>query len=575
MSTQQPQKSQSQIDESILKQIKAVETGLDSKISLIAAQLTEKMESISSKLASMNSQYENLTSNLSEYKFKLDKVDQFSQFQSKANDLLTTHEIRINTLITDLSNAKYKYDKIFIDNLTVPGYIGEFSKFKNLREYLDSNISQVAMLVSYKEKTDLDLKGYKDKLESLIFQFSQSLNQFNAQQITYCNDIKKETMLHVENKIKDTNEIIEQLKIANGNEALKLRENAMELKKQTEKAILFREDIQKKFNEEVVKFQNSSEEIIKSLDGYKKEFGKIKIRFSELVEFIKDVRFRRNLVNFDGISKREVRELADKIEIKKRNYSPDVKKLKMEKIIDIVDKPLDLDYDVFSGKRCLSISDEEEKKDKFKLDGESTPISDDKTNQTNISFSKFKPMESQKPLSDDKPPKTSYTKAAAQTTIPSTSVNQQTPHYALPTKSQTGTRNHSQSRGIKSFTKFKLGEPQPQIKEKIVTLQFSGQEAFSPNPSFYDNSYNNPLMSNTFYGRQSVKKFGTVQENSKSMNKLLNSAKMKGKGRTCIDCGNQGVNVKGQVEKVLSNLPSEKVQKNVNEICNIFKATNL
>lgn len=558
MSTQQTQQSQTQIDESILKQIKAVESGLDTKISLIAAQLNEKMEGISSKLGAMNSQYQNLTSNLSEYKFKLDKVDQFSQFQSKANDLLTTHEIRINTLITDVSNAKYKYDKIFIDNLTVPGYIGEFSKFKNLREYLDSNIAQVSMLVSYKEKTDLDLKEYKNKLESLIFQFSQSLNQFNAQQITYCNDIKKETMLHVENKIKDTNEIIEQLKIVNGNEALKLRENAMELKKQTEKAIVFREDIQKKFNEEVVKFQNSSDEIIKSIEGYKKEFGKIKIRFSELIEFIKDVRFRRNLVNFDGISKREVRELADKIEIKKKNLSPDVKKAKIEQIIDIVDKPLDLDYDVFTGKRCLSISDEEEERDKFKLDEEGTSKINDKSNQTNTSFSKFKPTEPQKPQNDDKLSKTLYNKAPAQTTITSTSV-QQTPHYALPTKSQAATRNHSQSRGIKSSPKLKLAEPQPQIKEKIVTLQFSGQEAFNPNPSFYDNSFNNLLMSNTFYGRQNAKKFGTVQESSKSMNKLLNSAKVKNKGRTSIDCENQNVNTKGQTEKILSSLLNEKV----------------
>ena len=558
MSTQQTQQSQTQIDESILKQIKAVESGLDAKISIIAAQLNEKMEGISSKLGAMNSQYQNLTSNLSEYKFKLDKVDQFSQFQSKANDLLTTHEIRINTLITDVSNAKYKYDKIFIDNLTVPGYIGEFSKFKNLREYLDSNIAQVSMLVSYKEKTDLDLKEYKNKLESLIFQFSQSLNQFNAQQITYCNDIKKETMLHVENKIKDTNEIIEQLKIVNGNEALKLRENAMELKKQTEKAIVFREDIQKKFNEEVVKFQNSSDEIIKSIEGYKKEFGKIKIRFSELIEFIKDVRFRRNLVNFDGISKREVRELADKIELKKKNLSPDVKKAKIEKIIDIVDKPLDLDYDVFTGKRCLSISDEEEERDKFKLDEEGTSKINDKSNQTNTSFSKFKPTEPQKPQNDDKLSKTLYNKVPVQTTITSTSV-QQTPHYALPTKSQAATRNHSQSRGIKSSPKLKLAEPQPQIKEKIVTLQFSGQEAFNPNPSLYDNSFNNLLMSNTFYGRQNAKKFGTVQESSKSMNKLLNSAKVKKKGRTSIDCENQNVNTKGQTEKILSSLLNEKV----------------
>ena len=77
----------------------------------------------------MSSEYKHLTSNLSEYKFKLDKVDQFSSFQNKANDLLTTHDIRINSMMSELSSAKIKYDKIFIDNLTVPGYIGEYSHY--------------------------------------------------------------------------------------------------------------------------------------------------------------------------------------------------------------------------------------------------------------------------------------------------------------------------------------------------------------------------------------------------------------------------------------------------------------
>ena len=87
--------------------------------------------------------------------------------------------------MSELSSAKIKYDKIFIDNLTVPGYIGEYSQYKTLREYLSVNISQVSSLVTYKDKMDLDLKQYKDKLESLIFQFTQSLNQFSTQQITY------------------------------------------------------------------------------------------------------------------------------------------------------------------------------------------------------------------------------------------------------------------------------------------------------------------------------------------------------------------------------------------------------
>ena len=111
---------------------------------------------------------------------KLDKVDQFSSFQNKANDLLTTHDIRINSMMSELSSAKIKYDKIFIDNLTVPGYIGEYSQYKTLMEYLSVNISQVSSLVTYKDKMDLDLKQYKDKLESLIFQFTQSFSEIKT-----------------------------------------------------------------------------------------------------------------------------------------------------------------------------------------------------------------------------------------------------------------------------------------------------------------------------------------------------------------------------------------------------------
>ena len=110
---------------------------------------------------------------------------------------------------------------------------------------------------------------------------------------------------------------------------------------------------------------------------------------------------------------------------------------------------------------------------------------------------------------------------------------------------------------LRSGTKIRLGEPQQQVKEKIVTIQFGGIDAFGGNPSFYDNGYN---MSSTCYNRPPTKKFGTVQENPKNMSRLLNSSKNKsGLVRTSIDCGNSNVNVKTQVLE------------RVNETSKIFK----
>ena len=136
---------------------------------------------------------------------------------------------------------------------------------------------------------------------------------------------------------------------------MKLRQKGDELKQEAEKVITFKKEIADKFEEEVKNFKGNSEELTKSFDGYKKEFNKIRSRFSDLVEFIKDVRFRRNLVDFNGVSKREVHQLADKLDGKKKGYSPEVKKPNLE----IEDKPVDLNYDFFTGQKRLSKSDDE------------------------------------------------------------------------------------------------------------------------------------------------------------------------------------------------------------------------
>ena len=70
----------------------------------------------------------------------------------------------------------------------------------------------------------MDLKKYKTKLESLIKQFTQSLNQFSSQQIAYSNGMKKETMQYVDDEIKIINDKVQDLRLENTKEAIKMKE---------------------------------------------------------------------------------------------------------------------------------------------------------------------------------------------------------------------------------------------------------------------------------------------------------------------------------------------------------------
>ena len=111
-------------ENSQLSLVNNLERKLTLKIEKLEYSLSKKIDELTSKLEATNTKFDHAIDKQNENKLKMEKIETLLAFQNKANDMLTTHEIRINNAIKDLENAKYKYDKIFIDNLTVPGYIG-------------------------------------------------------------------------------------------------------------------------------------------------------------------------------------------------------------------------------------------------------------------------------------------------------------------------------------------------------------------------------------------------------------------------------------------------------------------
>ena len=88
------------------------------------------------KFTDIESINKNLTESLATINVKLDNFKELESFKKKAESQLITHEIRINNTMKDLNDAKFKYDKIYIDNLSVPGFIGGKSQYKTMGEYI-------------------------------------------------------------------------------------------------------------------------------------------------------------------------------------------------------------------------------------------------------------------------------------------------------------------------------------------------------------------------------------------------------------------------------------------------------
>ena len=340
MSIEDKKIEERKIEDSNLFDIRKIEENLNKKIETTTSSLTEKVEELIDQISKIETQFNHITSNLQEYKIKMDKIDDLIIFKTKITDQITSHEIKINDTAKDLSNTKYRYDRIILDNLKVPGFIGEGCDFPNLKSYIISNRKDISDLKKFSDQTDLDLSTYKNKLESLIKQFTSQLTQFSNQQIEYSNQMKKQAQEYVDNCIKNVEERVQELRIDNIKESKVLLEKSDELKNELENTLNFKEEIKKNFSDEVNRLSIIFNKNSNEYNEFKSEYRRIKNKFAELVEFIKDVRFRKNLVDFKGIKKKEINDLTNKLSFKK----------KVNEEQDNSPKHLDLEYNYWTGR---------------------------------------------------------------------------------------------------------------------------------------------------------------------------------------------------------------------------------
>ena len=263
----------------------------------------------------ISNNYSDILSSQAEINNRLDRINTYDAFCTKTNDQLISHEIRINNLREDLQKSTQKYDKIYLENLELPGYIGKYSKYKNCQVFFEDVIKEINKMNSYKEKNTLDLKAYKEKLEINIKTFNALVDNNNKSQMKYINEMHEKNFKECKTLIDTLDERITDMRIENSRYAVELISKSMNLTKEWDKIQKIKEEIMTEFNEKIQEFHVVSNNTVNSFSDFQNEFNSIKRKFLELAEFIKDVRFRKNIGG--DVKKRELKNIAKKITGKK------------------------------------------------------------------------------------------------------------------------------------------------------------------------------------------------------------------------------------------------------------------
>ena len=306
----------------ILGDMKKIETKLNEKLAQSASFIETQYEKYESKIKELTNKVEVLSKEISEK----DNTQKFENLlknsQQNTHDLVTKIDIKLGILEKDFNNACFKYDKIFTNNLVIPGLIGDSCPYESLRPFLEYAHQKIYELLRAKEKHTLDTKKYKEKLESLIgqnkiqFETAQNkINDFCTKGFQQCDNVCKDRMSIIEKRV-------EALRLENGQYAYDLKKKAEELKIKWDKLDKIENHLNQKFNDEWDKYNEIVDKINIKFDKTKEEFKIIKNRFTELSEFIKDIRFRKNMgetsISEEFKKRRQYREMSNKIDFTKK-----------------------------------------------------------------------------------------------------------------------------------------------------------------------------------------------------------------------------------------------------------------
>ena len=217
------------------------------------------------------------------------------EMKNKFDETILTLKTKIDSIDKNIQNSLSKYESLFNKGFLVPGLIGPSCKYPSIKNFLEYSNKILSDYSTFKNKQTIDLKGYKDKLENLIQSFKLQNENMNNTFINHCKKILKENKESFEVRVKDKKEKIDTLRIENNKYSNELIETTKQLNIEWDKLNIFKKEVNKRLENNESKVEEFHQDMINKFQISKNDNLLIKQKFINLSEFIKDVRFRRNI----------------------------------------------------------------------------------------------------------------------------------------------------------------------------------------------------------------------------------------------------------------------------------------
>ena len=162
---QMPKMEILQFKNEVLSDIKKSQKLGEDKLEKFIEVIESKFIKYEEKLSKFSENLKEVTDTKSKDNILHEHVEDLLTFQAETRNNLITINVKLENLEKDIYNNVYRIDKILTESVLYPGIIGNMCKFKTFHDFMDYLLVQASQNITFRDKSEMDLKAYKIKME--------------------------------------------------------------------------------------------------------------------------------------------------------------------------------------------------------------------------------------------------------------------------------------------------------------------------------------------------------------------------------------------------------------------------
>ena len=252
--------------------------------------ITTQMETIS---GIQNEMYNCFRTN----KKNFEKLNNIQTIMKNFEEKIENNAKSIENLKNEIQETNKKNEKLFEDNFAIPEIVKEKNNLNNLKDFFNYLINEINNLNTEIKNKEVNMNSCKIELKNIINQIKIKTEHFNEINKDFIKKNYEEINKNFYEKLNEIKEEMPNLDFSNSIYAKELKQEIIEVIKERKDLEIYQNKMKENFNNYFQSLNSKANESVNEIYKYRKEFTKIKKYFIDIIEFLKDVRFQRNINN--------------------------------------------------------------------------------------------------------------------------------------------------------------------------------------------------------------------------------------------------------------------------------------